>query len=289
MRVGLLHSVVRKEEKALVQAFENLPGVSLTLIDDRQLVFQPGRKPVEVDVLLARSLSHSRNLYAVRLFEAAGVPCINSAELIDLCGDKLRTSLALEAHNVPQPALRCAFTEETALQAVEEIGYPAVLKPVSGSWGRLIAKVNDREAAESIIEHKATLGSYQHSIFYIQEYVEKQGRDIRAFVVGDRCIAAIYRTSAHWKTNTALGAVASNCEVTPALEALCLDAARAVGGGIVAVDLFESERGLLVNEINDTMEFKNSITTTGVDIPGEVAAYVVRAAQQVLAQEAAHV
>ncbi len=289
MRVGLLHSVVRKEEKALVQAFENLPGVSLTLIDDRQLVFQPGRKPVEVDVLLARSLSHSRNLYAVRLFEAAGVPCINSAEVIDLCGDKLRTSLALEAHGVPQPELRCAFTEETALQAVEEIGYPAVLKPVSGSWGRLIAKVNDREAAESIIEHKATLGSYQHSIFYIQEYVEKQGRDIRAFVVGDRCIAAIYRTSAHWKTNTALGAVASNCEVTPALAALCLDAARAVGGGIVAVDLFESERGLLVNEINDTMEFKNSITTTGVDIPGEVAAYVVRAAQQVLAQEAAHV
>lgn len=278
MRVGLLHSVIRKEEKALVQAFKALPEVTLTLIDDRRLVCQPRRKPIEVDVLLARSLSHSRNLNAVRMFESAGVVCVNSADVIDICGDKLRTSLALAEAGVPQPELRVAFTEETALQAIEELGYPAVLKPVSGSWGRLIAKVNDREAAEAILEHKATLGSYQHSIFYIQEYIEKQGRDIRAFVVGDRCVAAIYRTSEHWKTNTALGAVATNCPVTPELETLCLQAARAVGGDIIAVDLFESERGLLVNEINDTMEFKNSITTTGVAIPELMAAYTLERA-----------
>ncbi|CAM2005184.1 lysine biosynthesis protein LysX [Acanthopleuribacter pedis] len=288
MRVGLLHSVIRKEEKALVQAFEALSDVSLSLIDDRRLVYQPQRKPMEVDVVLARSLSHSRNLNAVRLFESAGVPCVNTAEVIDLCGDKLRTSLALAASGVPQPELRVAFTEETALQAIEALGYPAVLKPISGSWGRLIAKVNDREAAEAILEHKATLGSYQHSIFYVQEYIEKQGRDIRAFVVGDRCIAAIYRTSSHWKTNTALGAVASNCPVTPELETLCLQAARAVGGEIIAVDLFESDRGLLVNEINDTMEFKNSIATTGVNIPEIIAAYTLERARQGAA-EVAHV
>jgi len=152
-----------------------------------------------------------------------------------------------------------------------------VLKPAIGSWGRLIAKVNDREAAEALLEHKEILGSYHHSIFYIQEYISKPaGRDIRAFVVADECICAIYRTSAHWKTNTALGGTASNCPVTPALADICIGAARAVGGGVVAIDVFEDADGrLLVNEVNYTMEFRNSIDTTGVNIPARVIDYVV--------------
>ena len=149
---------------------------------------------------------------------------------------------------------------------------------MTGSWGRLIAKVNDRDSAEAILEHKATLGSVQHGIFYIQRYVEKNGRDIRSFVIGDQCVAAIYRTGSHWKTNTALGATASACEVTPELSRLSLQAAAAVGGRVLAVDLFESETGLLVNEVNDNMEFKNSIETTGVPIPHLVAAFMVSVA-----------
>jgi [lysine-biosynthesis-protein LysW]--L-2-aminoadipate ligase len=151
-----------------------------------------------------------------------------------------------------------------------------VLKPGVGSWGRLLSKVNDREAAEAILEHKQVLGSYHHSIYYIQEYVEKHGRDIRAFVVGDETICAIYRTSPHWITNTARGGEASNCPVTPELDALCRAAAAAVGGGVVALDIFEDDtRGMLVNEINYTMEFRNSIDTTGVDIPARVIDYVL--------------
>jgi len=134
--------------------------------------------------------------------------------------------------------------------------------------------VNDREAAEAILEHKQTLGSYHHSTFYIQEYVEKHGRDIRAFVVGDETICAIYRTSPHWITNTARGGVATNCPVTPELNRMCVQAARAVGGGVVAIDLFETSQGLLVNEVNYTMEFRNSIDTTGVNIPAKVVEYV---------------
>ncbi len=123
------------------------------------------------------------------------------------------------------------------------------------------------------------LGSYHHSIFYIQQYIEKQGRDIRSFVVGDDCIAAIYRSSDHWITNTARGAQASKCEVTSELAEISLAAAKAVGGGIVAVDLFESDDGLLVNEVNYTMEFRNSIETTGIDIPAVVADYVIKQVQ----------
>jgi [lysine-biosynthesis-protein LysW]--L-2-aminoadipate ligase len=195
-----------------------------------------------------------------------------------ICGDKILSSLALKEAGVAQPELRIAFTEQSALAAIEELGYPVVLKPAVGSWGRLLSKVNDREAAESILEHKAILGSYHHSIFYIQKYVEKQGRDIRSFVVGHECIAAIYRSSEHWITNTALGGVATGCPVDDKLADVSLRAANAVGGGVVAVDLFETPEGLLVNEVNYTMEFKNSIDTTGVNIPGKIVDYVLECA-----------
>jgi len=186
----------------------------------------------------------------------------------------------LSEHAVPQPEIRIAFTEKSALEAIEEMGYPVVLKPAVGSWGRLLSKVNDRDAAESLLEHKAVLGTYHHSIFYIQKYIEKQGRDIRSFVVGDECIAAIYRTSDHWITNTARGGIPTQCPVTDEISDLSLKAAKAVGGGIVAIDLFETRSGLLVNEVNYTMEFKNSITTTGVDIPGKIVDYVLKVANE---------
>jgi [lysine-biosynthesis-protein LysW]--L-2-aminoadipate ligase len=163
---------------------------------------------------------------------------------------------------------------------MERLGYPCVVKPATGSWGRLLAKVNDREAAEAVLEHKQVLGSYHHSIFYIQEYIEKQGRDIRSFVVGDECIAAIYRNSGHWITNTARGGVASNCPVTPELGDISLAAAQAVGGGVVAVDLFETDDGLTVNEVNYTMEFKNSIDVTGVNIPAKVVEYALEVGER---------
>jgi [lysine-biosynthesis-protein LysW]--L-2-aminoadipate ligase len=155
------------------------------------------------------------------------------------------------------------------------MGYPVVLKPAVGSWGRLLTKVNDRDAAEAVLEHKTVLGSYHHSIFYIQKYVEKPGRDIRSFVVGDTCIAAIYRHSEHWITNTARGAVTSNCPVTAELARISVAASNAVGGGITAVDLMETDNGLLVNEVNYTMEFKNSIAPTGVNIPAKIIDYVM--------------
>jgi [lysine-biosynthesis-protein LysW]--L-2-aminoadipate ligase len=178
-------------------------------------------------------------------------------------------------HRVPSPRTIIAFTPESALEAIEELGYPVVLKPAVGSWGRLLAKVNDRDAAEALLEHKVTLGSFHHGAFYIQEYVKKPGRDIRSFVVGGETICAIYRASQHWITNTARGGAATNCPVTAEIDAASRAAAEAVGGGVVAVDLFESERGILVNEVNYTMEFRNSIDTTGVNIPAKIVDYVI--------------
>jgi [lysine-biosynthesis-protein LysW]--L-2-aminoadipate ligase len=180
---------------------------------------------------------------------------------------------------VPQPQVNVAFTQESAIQAIESMGYPVVIKPAVGSWGRLISKVNDRDAAEALLEHKTILGSYHHSIFYIQKYIQKKGRDIRSFVVGDKCIAAIYRSSDHWITNTSRGALASNCPLSDELCRISLQAANAVGGGILAIDIFESEQGLLVNEVNYTMEFRNSIEPTGINIPASIVEYVISQAR----------
>ena len=274
MKIGFLHSLIRKEEKLLIEEFAKHRAAELVMLDDRKLVFDLRSGP-EVDLVLERCINHSRALHGLRLLESLGIACVNSYRVASVCGDKLLTSLALVEAGVPQPEVRVAFTEASALAALDELGYPAVLKPAVGSWGRLLAKVNDRDAAESILEHKTILGSYHHSIFYIQQYVEKQGRDIRSFVVGDECIAAIYRDSAHWITNTARGARASKCPVTDELAALSLAAARAVGGGVLAIDLFETPDGLLVNEVNYTMEFRNSIDTTGVNIPGRMVEYLL--------------
>jgi [lysine-biosynthesis-protein LysW]--L-2-aminoadipate ligase len=276
IKVGFLHSILRRDERLLLDELQTRPWVEIVRIDDRELSFRVGRDRFDLDVLLERSINHSRALHALRLFAGAGVRCVNSHAVAAVCGDKLLTSAALADHGVPQPEVRVAFTADSALRALDELGYPAVLKPAVGSWGRLLAKVNDRDAAEALLEHKTVLGSYHHSIFYIQKYIHKRReRDIRSFVVGDECIAAICRTSGHWITNTARGGVVSNCPVTEALHELSLRAACAVGGGVVAIDLFETDDGLIVNEVNYTMEFKNSIDVTGVNIPGRIVDYVL--------------
>ena len=284
MNVGVLYSRVRVEEKLLFDELERR-GVPFERIDDRQIVFELGSISMPYDVVMERCINHSRALYGLKLLNDAGVSTVNTYRVADTCGNKILTSSALSRDRVPSPRTLIAFTPESALEAIEEVGYPAVLKPAVGSWGRLLSLVSDRYAAEAILEHKEILGSYHHSIFYVQEYVPKPDRDIRSFVVGDECICAIYRYSGHWITNTARGGRAENCPVTDEIAERSLAAARAVGGGVLAIDLLESDRGLLVNEVNYTMEFRNSIDTTGVNIPARIVEYVIRQGEEARARE----
>ena len=280
-RIGVLYSRVRVEEKWIFAAMETR-GVDYERLDDRLIHFDP-QNPApwrRFDAVLSRSISATRGLYALRTLEALGVPTVNTFRVAETCGDKMATTLALAQAGLPQPRSRLAFTPQSALEAIEELGYPVVLKPVVGSWGRLLAKINDRDAAEAILEHRTTLGSPQQSVLYIQEYIAKPGRDIRALVIGERVIAAIYRKSEHWITNTARGGAGEVCPLTPDLEDICLRAAQAVGGGVLAVDILEHpDRGYLVNEINHTMEFHTAQPTTGVDIAGEIVEYVLERAK----------
>jgi [lysine-biosynthesis-protein LysW]--L-2-aminoadipate ligase len=274
-RVGFLYTRLRVEEKHLLDELEKRDGVEVVRINDGDSYFDINQLAEPVDVLFERSISYSRGLYISRIFEANGVPVVNSSIVAERCGDKYITSQILAKNGIPTPRVFMAFDEESALRAIEAMGYPCVLKPVVGSWGRLLAKVENRSMAESLIEHKSTLG-VNHQVFYIQEYINKPGRDIRAFVIGDQCICAIYRSSENWITNTARGGVATNCPVTDEIAKLCQRAARAVGGGLLALDLFETDNGMTINEINHTMEFRNSITTTGVNIPEKMIDYVLQ-------------
>ncbi len=281
IQVGVLFSRVRVDEKWIFAALE-ARGIPYKRLNDREAIFditQP-KEWQQFDVIISRNLSYGRGLSSLQILNSWGIPTINSARVAEICGNKLMTSAVLEQAGLPQPRTQIAFTPEAALEAIETIGYPVVLKPVVGSWGRMLSKINDRDAAETILEHKATLGSYQHSIFYIQEFIEKPGRDIRAFVIGDETVCAIYRNSPHWITNTARGGSGEICPVTPEINDLCLRAAQAVGGGVLAVDLIEDpQRGYLVNEINHTMEYHTTVPLTGVDLPGLLVDYAVDTAR----------
>ncbi|MEI6222582.1 MAG: lysine biosynthesis protein LysX [bacterium] len=276
MRIGILCSRVRKEEKLLLDAFES-KGVDFVQIDDREVFFDLTQKRLftEFDVVFDRSITYSHALYILKILADRGVPTVNTYDVVKVCGDKLLTSLILQRAGVPTPKVKVAYTAEAALLAADEMGYPCVVKPVVGSWGRLIAKLETRTAAEAVLEYKTTLGGEYHSIVYLQKYVQKPGRDLRIFVIGDEVVAGIYRSSEHWITNTARGGEATNCPITEDIRRIALAASRAVGGGILALDLFETDEGFLVNEINHTMEFRNSITTTGVNIPALMVDYVL--------------
>ncbi len=282
LKIGVLCSRIRVEEKWIFGALEKR-GIDFDRLDDRMISFDLDDESSwhQYDAVLERSISYTSGLYALQILNAFGVPTVNTVAVAEACGDKLTTSTLLMKAGLPQPHNVVAFTPESALDALEKLGYPAVVKPVVGSWGRLLAKINDRDAAEAIFEHKAMLGSTQHQVFYIQEYIEKPGRDIRAVVIGERVLTAMYRTSPHWITNTARGGEGELCPVTPEIEDLCLKAAQAVGGGVLAIDLIEHpQRGFLINEVNHTMEFHTLQPLSGVDIAGEIVEYAVNVASR---------
>lgn len=281
-RLGVLLTYLRPEEK-LILAAARARGVDVTPLLDRELVLdfaapEASGSGLAVDVVLDRCVAHTRGGYTLYALERWGVPTLNSAAAVALCDDKARTSLALEAAGVPTPRTFLAYSLDAARQACESLGYPVVVKPVSGSWGRLLAKINGPDQLASVLAQKQAHGSVQHEIFYVQEFVEKPGRDIRAYVVGDKVLAASYRSSAHWITNAARGATSLPCPVTSDIEELALRACAAVGAKLAGVDLFETPDGLQVVEVNSGGEFKGLMTTTDVDIAGEIVAEAVRLA-----------
>ena len=276
MDVAVLYSRIRRDEKLLLSELRDR-GHEVTKVDVRKEQFGVHGPPPAlegVDIVVDRCLATSRSRYATRFVDSYDVPVVNDPETAAVCADKADNSLVLAEAGVPTPATDVAFTKESALESIEAFGYPCVLKPVVGSWGRLMAKIDSRSAAEAILEHKETLGHYEHKVFYIQEFVEKPGRDMRVVATDGEPVAAMARSSEHWLTNAAQGAETEEIAVTPAMADLVERASDAVGGGLLGVDLMEvggADSGeYTVHEVNHTVEFKSLDEVTDVDVPGAV-------------------
>lgn len=285
MNVGVLYSRIRRDEKLLLEELRDR-GHEVTKIDVRKEKFGIHEPPAafeDVDIVVDRCLATSRSRYTTQFVDAYGIPVVNGPETAEICADKARNSLELAKAGVPTPDTTVAFTKESALEAIEEFGYPCVLKPVVGSWGRLMAKLDNRDAAEAVLEHKETLGHYEHKVFYIQEFIDKPGRDMRVVATDGDPIAAMARSSEHWLTNAARGAETEAIEVTPTMLDLVERASEAVGGGLLGIDLMEvggpDSGSYTVHEVNHTVEFKALNEVTDVDVPARVVDWLEHKAQ----------
>ncbi len=275
--VTILYDTIRWEEKALYEAGKK-KDINIQMVNCKKLSLDLEKPPEEYGTVIQRCVSYYRNLHSTAALEGLGVNVINCLNTGIFAGNKLFTHMLLKKQNVPTPYATVAFSKDAALEALDEQGYPKIIKPTVGSWGRLISKLNDKDSAEGIIDSREKMYPI-YQVHYLEEFVKRPPRDIRAIMVGDKIVAAIYRTSGNgsWKTNMALGGIAEECKVTPEMEEMCIKAKNAVQGKIVGVDLMESdERGLVVHEVNNTTEYKNTVRVCGVDIPSLMLDYALK-------------
>jgi [lysine-biosynthesis-protein LysW]--L-2-aminoadipate ligase len=279
-KIRIVYDRVRSEEKMLQEKAIEL-GHDIKMIDAKLTQISTESKKTDFnfgDVVLERCVSYFRGLHFTACLEFLDVPVINKFEVANNCGNKMITSLLLKKHNVPTPKTYFSFSSEAALENLERVGYPIVIKPIVGSWGRGVIPLKDRETADAIIEVRELSDRPLDRIYYLQEMVKRPPRDIRVIVVGDQVISAMYRTSSRsFKTNIALGAEPILCEITKELEDVCMKASKAVGGGILGVDIMEDEkRGLVVHEVNNTVEFKGLAKVSKKNIPKEMIDFAIR-------------
>ena len=266
--ITVLYDTIRLEEKLLIESAKK-NNVNLEMVDCKKLFVDLNEKNHFDGPVLQRCVSYYRNLHSTAALEGQGTKVVNCLNTGIFAGNKLFTHMLLQKAGVPTPDATIAFSKDSALEALEKHGFPMIIKPTVGSWGRMVSKLNDMDAAEGIIEGREAMYPIHH-IHFLEEFVQRPPRDIRVIVIGDNVAAAIYRNSGdgNWKTNTHLGGSAETCEISNELEDICIKAKDAVYGDIVGIDLMESnEKGMIVHEINNTTEFRNVVRVTGVDIP----------------------
>jgi [lysine-biosynthesis-protein LysW]--L-2-aminoadipate ligase len=281
-KVGIVFDRIRSEEKMLEQKAIEI-GHDTKMIDAKTTQFTTESKKKDYhfgDVILERCVSYFRGLHFTSCLEFLDIPVINRSDVANNCGNKMLTTLLLRKHSVPTPKTYFSFSAEAAIDVLEKEGYPLVIKPIIGSWGRGVIPLRNRETADAIIEVRELNDGPLDRIYYLQQLVKRPPRDIRVISVGDQVIAAMYRTSSgSFKTNIALGAEPIQCEITKELEDICMKASKAVGGGILGIDVMEDEKqGLLVHEVNNTVEFKGLAKVSKRDIPKEMIDYSVKSA-----------
>ena len=278
-KICIVFDRLRTEEK-LLQTQASGMGYETSMIDAKITRFNTDSNKSEYDfgdVVLERCISYYRGLHFTACLEFLNVPVINSFEVSNTCGNKMITSMLLKKNNIPTPKTYFSFSAESAMENFEKVGYPLVIKPIIGSWGRSVMPIKDKDTADAIIENRQVTDGPQDRIYYLQEMIDRPPRDIRVITVGDQAVAAMYRkSSGGFKTNIALGAEPEICKITNEIEELCLNASKAVGGGILGIDLMEDKnRGLVVHEVNNTVEFKGLVKVAEKNIPKEMIDFAI--------------
>jgi len=204
--------------------------------------------------------------------EEYGIKLINSRESLEIASDKFLTSIYLERYKIPTPKTIVCENPNDAIEAFEELGGDIVLKPLYGSKGVGITRINDKGFAENVIYTLSQL----NEIFYLQEFIEHYNRDIRILVLGDKAIAGMYRVSDNWKTNIHAGARMEPLELTEELKNLAIKAAKITKTEIAGVDIVESENGLLVLEVNSIPGFTALQKVTELNLAEEIVSYFLK-------------
>jgi [lysine-biosynthesis-protein LysW]--L-2-aminoadipate ligase len=273
-KITVLYDTIRLEEKLLIEAAKK-NSIEIEMVDCKKLFINLNENMQEFRTVLQRCVSYYRNIHSTATLEGLGSRVINCLNTGILAGNKLFTHMLLQKEGIPTPDATIAFSRDAAIESLEKNGYPKIIKPTVGSWGRMVSKLNDKDSAEGIIDSRESMHPV-YQMYFLEEFVQRPPRDIRAIVIGNKVSAAIYRNTdgVNWKTNTHLGGSAETCEVSNEMEDICIKAKNAVQGEIVGVDLMESnDKGLVVHEINNTTEFRNVVRVTGVDIPAQMLDY----------------
>jgi [lysine-biosynthesis-protein LysW]---L-2-aminoadipate ligase len=284
LKISIVFDRIRGEEKWLVNEAKK-SGASAELVDARALYFEltdGEAKNRFGDAVLQRCISHYRSLFLTRIMENFGTFVINSSKVADVCGNKLITSMVLAKAGVPTPKTFAALSSDSVDQAASMLGYPVVMKPFVGSWGRMISIARDPQILDTIVELRESIPNPVEHMYYLQELVDRPPRDIRAIVAGDEIIATVYRNAAvnEWRTNVARGASTTSFKADKELTEVVHKAAKAVGGGILGVDVMESKKGYVVHEVNNTVEFKGAQAASRTKIAKKMIDYVIRSAKR---------
>ncbi|MEK6980469.1 MAG: lysine biosynthesis protein LysX [Thermoproteota archaeon] len=273
-KICIVFDRIRTEEKMLEKEASNL-GHNAVMLDAKTTQVNTDSKRNDFDfgdVVLERCVSYFRGLHFTASLEFMDVPVLNKFQVANQCGNKMFMTLLLKKYNVPTPKTYFSFSSESASENIEKVGYPLVIKPIIGSWGRGVMQLKDKDTADALFEIRDITDSPHDRIFYLQELIKRPPRDIRVITIGDEPIAAMYRkSSGGFKTNIALGADPELCEITKEIEDISTKASKAMGGGILGIDIMEDEkRGLVVHEVNNTVEFKGLSRVSRRNIPKEM-------------------
>ena len=281
IRICIIYDKLRFEEKKLYKDIQE-KGFDAILVDGKSLIFDTESSKSDSrfgDIVLQRVISYNRGLHLTYCLEQIGLPVVNSFNVSEICGNKLITSLILKKNNVPTPKTTFAFSTESARECMKKLGYPLVVKPIIGSWGRGVYQIKDQSMAEMMLDSRQENDNLFSRIYYLQELIDRPSRDIRCIVIGDQVVASVFRYSSEneWRTNVAVGGRTEVASLTSELKEIVLKASNAVGGGILGVDLMEDkERGYLVHEVNNTVEFRGASAVCKSDIAGAITDYLVK-------------